>query len=428
MSSNEIQKTINVKPKVFYGYFIVILAFLIMLVGHGVYTAFGVFFNPVLTEFGWTRAMTSGAFSLSLAVFGVMSVVVGKLTDRFGPRIIITICGILLGLGYLLMSQISSLWHLYLLYGVIIGLGMAGAWVPLLSTTARWFVKRRSVMTGFVVAGVGVGGLIAPLVANRLILIYEWRTAYAILGSIILIIIVIAAQFLKRDPSQKALSSYGSDESTAGNKLEVTSHNSLKETALEPKIKSLSFMDAMRHRQIWLLTTSVFCFGFLFYTITVHIAPHAIALGNSATTAANILAIVGGVSIIGNIMFGGVGDKIGNKWAYVICFIIMSAGLFWVIPSIEVWALFLFAGVFGFARGGADTVESPLTADLFGLKSHGAIYGIVALGFTIGAAIGPFLAGWIFDIRGSYQWAFLISAVVGVIGLALIITLRPIRD
>ncbi len=413
MASNDIQKSLDVKPRVFYGYFIVILAFLIMLVGHGVFTAFGVFFNPVLTEFGWTRAMTSGAFSLAMIIFGVMSVVVGRLTDRFGPRIVVTICGILLGLGYLLMSQISTLWHLYLFYGVIIGLGMAGAWVPLLSTTARWFVKRRSVMTGFVVAGVGVGGLIAPLVANQLILIYEWRIAYAVLGSIVLIIVVTAAQFLKRDPSQKGLSPYGGNEN--------------KKSTLESGTKSVSLTETMQHRQIWLLTTSVFCFGFLFYTITVHIAPHAIALGNSATTAANILAIVGGIGILGNIAFGGVGDKIGNKWAYVICFIIMSAGLFWLAPATEVWTLFLFAGVFGFARGGADTVESPLTADLFGLKSHGVIYGVVALSFTIGAAIGPFLAGYIFDVTNSYQLAFLISAVVGVVGLALIIALRPIK-
>ncbi|MFC2047514.1 MFS transporter [Chloroflexota bacterium] len=413
MSSNEIRKSLDVKPKIFYGYFIVILAFLIMLVGHGVFSAFGVFFNPVLVEFGWTRAMTSGAFSLALIIFGVMGVVMGRLTDRYGPRIVITICGILLGLGYLLMSQIGALWHLYLFYGVIIGLGMAGAWVPLLSITARWFVKRRSVMTGFVAAGVGVGGLITPLVANQLIIIYEWRIAYAILGGIVLIIVVTAAQFLKRDPSQKGLSPYGSDES--------------KEAALEPVTKSVSLTETLRHRQIWLLTTSVFCFGFFFYTITVHIAPHAIVLGNSTTTAANILAIVGGISIIGNIVFGGVGDKIGNKWAYVICFIIMSAGLFWLVPSTEVWALFLIAGVFGFARGGADTVESPLTADLFGLKSHGVIYGVVALSFTIGAAIGPFLAGYIFDVTNSYELAFLICAVISVIGLGLIITLRPIK-
>ena len=111
-----------------------------MVVSFATYNSFGIFFTPLSADFGWNRAVTSGAFSLSMFIYGILGIIVGALNDRFGPRVVLTFCGILLGLGYLLMSQISALWQLYLLLGVIIGTGMSGVWVPLLSTVAKWFV------------------------------------------------------------------------------------------------------------------------------------------------------------------------------------------------------------------------------------------------------------------------------------------------
>ncbi len=111
----------------------------------------------MLTELGWTRAVTSGAFSLSITLYGLLAIGMGRLTDKFGPRLVITACGLFFGLGYLLMSQITAVWHLYLFYGVIIAIGGSGLYVPLISTVARWFVRRRGVMTGIVVSGIGLG-------------------------------------------------------------------------------------------------------------------------------------------------------------------------------------------------------------------------------------------------------------------------------
>ncbi len=138
------------KSKFFYGYIVAITAFFIMVLIWGTYYSFGIFFKPVSTEFGWTRAMTSGAFSLSMIMYGLLGIVMGGLNDRLGPRLVMTFCGFFLGLGYLLMSQTNTIWQLYLFYGGIIGIGMGGSWVPLTSTIARWFVKRRSMVTGIV--------------------------------------------------------------------------------------------------------------------------------------------------------------------------------------------------------------------------------------------------------------------------------------
>ncbi len=127
----------NKQSSFFYGYVVVIAAFAIMLVMWGAYYSFGVFFKPLLAEFGWTRAMTSGAFSLSLVLTGSFNVLTGKLTDRIGPRLVVTISGVFLALGYLLLSQTSTLWQFYLYYGIIVSLGMSSGIVPLQSTIAR---------------------------------------------------------------------------------------------------------------------------------------------------------------------------------------------------------------------------------------------------------------------------------------------------
>jgi len=200
------------KPRFFYGYAVVGAAFIVMLVAQGAFLSFGVFFKPVLTDFGWTRAMTSGAFSLCFLLNGLLGIGMGMLNDRRGPRLVVTTCGILLGAGYLLMSQIDTIWQLYLFYGVIVGIGISGAWVPLLSTVSRWFVKRRALMCGIVLSGVGIGVVIIPPLAAWLISIYSWRTSYIIVGIIVLVLVILAAQFLRRDPSQVGQLPYGAIE------------------------------------------------------------------------------------------------------------------------------------------------------------------------------------------------------------------------
>lgn len=190
------------KPKFFYGYIIVGAGFVISLLTVGTYTSFGVFFKPLSSEFGWTRAMTSGAYSLNMILWGSLSIITGRLNDRFGPRIVITACGFIFGAGYLLMSRISALWQFYLFYGVIIAIGLSGCFTPIASTITRWFTKRRGLATGIVISGIGVGTIIIPPLASQLISIYGWRTSYTILGITTLVLLIISAQFLRRDPGQ----------------------------------------------------------------------------------------------------------------------------------------------------------------------------------------------------------------------------------
>jgi len=399
------------KSKLFYGYIVIAAAMLITIIAHGAQYTFGIFFKPLLNEFGWTSVATSGAFSLYLVLWGFLSIFMGRLNDRFGPRLVMTICAFFLGLGYLLMSQVGAIWQLYLFYGVLIAIGMSGGWVPLISTVPRWFVKRRGMMTGIVTSGSGIGTILLSLVASQLIADHGWRTSYIVVGAGVLVLLILAAQFLRRDPHKMGLLPYGGDE--------------VKENGLNSPTGGFCFREAVSTGPFWVVCAIFFCFGFNLYTIMVHIVTHAIELQISPTTAASIIAVIGGVNTVGRIGMGSAGDRIGNKRCLIISFVLLVVSLILLMAAKEIQMFYLFAVVFGFGYGGLAAMMSPVPAELFGLKSLGTIVGAVMCSFTIGGAIGPVLAGRIFDVAGSYSTAFLTCAIVGIIGIILSALLRP---
>jgi len=399
------------KPPVFYGYIIVLVSFCIQLVSWGVYSTFGVFFNPLLAEFGWSRTELSLAASLASLVLGGIGIIVGRLSDRIGPRMVMVGCGACLGAGYLLMSQIDTLWQLYLFYGVIVAFGFSGMDILPLSTVARWFVKKRGMMSGIVKVGTGIGMMIMPLMASRLIATYDWRGSYLILGIIVLATILPAAQFLRRDPGQKGLLPDGAGKAGTVNSDSVEWGFSLRKV--------------MHARQFWMLGGMCALAQFAAQAVIIHIAPHAIELGFTAASAAGVLAIIGGASIAGRLVMGHASDRVGSRLAIAISLMILLGALLWLQQAGEPWMLYFFAAIYGFAHGGFYALLSPLVAELFGLSSHGVIFGTVFFSATIGGAVGPPLAGYIFDVTGSYQPAFLIFAAASGAALALALLLKP---
>lgn len=327
------------KPGFFYGYIIVLVALGIQMVSWGMFNSFGVFFKPLLSEFGWSRATISGAISLNILLSGLVGVIAGVLNDRSGrPRMIVTACGLFFGLGYLLMSQLNTIWQLYLFYGIVVGIGLSATDVVLLSTIARWFVKKRSTMSGIMKVGAGMGIFIMPLVINKLIFTYDWRTSCIILGTLALVFITLTAQLLRRDPFQKGLLPDGKETLTSDHQ------DSTKE--------GLSFLEATHTRQFWGICAIYLITVFCALTILTHITLHAIDIGISAANGASLLSTIGGASIVGRLVMGNAGDRIGPKRAMTICFFILVAILSWLQFSQELWMLYLFSTVYGFTHGG----------------------------------------------------------------------------
>ena len=402
------------RAKYFYGYNIVASGFVIQAVCIGAMFTYGVFFKEFQAEFGWSRAMISGASSLAFLIMGTFGILAGRLNDKIGPRVIIMASGTSLGLGYFFMSRIQAPWQLYLVYGLLVGIGFSTHDVITLSTVARWFVKRRGMITGIVKVGTGLGQLIVPLVATALIAGYGWRISYIILGAVVLVTLVAVAQILRRDPQEMGLLPDGESDGPdhVGN---------------GSKEQGVPLRTAVLTRQFWTMCVTEFALFFCMLTMIVHIVPHAMDLGLPSGTAAGVLSTIGGVSMLGRVVMGTANDRIGGKRSLIICFVVLLCGLIWLQVAGDAWMLFLFAVIYGFAHGGFFTVMSPTVAELFDTGSHGVLFGIILFCGTIGGAIGPLLGGYIFDLTGSYQTLFFVLTGVTVIGFVLIIMLRPLQ-
>lgn len=403
------------RARYFYGYNIVAAGFIIQAVCVGSMFTYGVFFKDFQAEFGWSRAAISGAASLAFLMMGLGGVIAGKMNDRIGPKVIIVASGILLGIGYLLMSRLQALWQLYLLYGVLVGIGFSTHDVITLSTVARWFIRRRGMMSGIVKVGTGSGQFLMPLIATLLITAYGWRNSYLIIGAVVLVIFVVVAQVLSRDPQGIGLFPDGDSNESCDN-------------GNRPREESVTLRAAARTRQFWIICIAEFAIFFCLLTVIVHIVPHAMDLELTPPTAVGVLSTIGFVSMLGRIVIGTANDKIGGKRSLVICFILLLCSLFWLHVASEAWMLFLFAVIYGFAHGGFFTVMSPMIAEFFGTGSHGVLFGMVLASGTLGGAAGPLMAGRAFDVTGSYRIAFLVLTLLAVIGFVLITLLQPPRE
>jgi len=267
-------------------------------------------------------------------------------------------------------------------------------------------------MTGISTVGIGLGSMLVPPLANNIIANYDWRMSFIVLGALVLVVVISSAQLLKQDiPREQA----------------ANRNNKVTENSLKPDSESFTFIEAIATRQFWMIFGMIFSFGFCILVIQVHIVPYVTDLGFSAKSAAFILATVGGASILGRIVLGSVGDRIGNRNSYISVFIMMALTILLLMPSRAEWSFYLLAFIFGLAYGNGVAQESPLVAKACGLGSLGAILGVIVLGFGLGAAVGPVMAGYLFDVIGNYQIAFIITAVVSVIALILTVLLRPIK-
>jgi MFS family permease len=366
----------------------------------------------MLGELGWTRAMTSGAYSLCFLLSGVVAIAAGRLNDKFGPKAVLSCAGFLLGVGYFLMARITTPWELYLYYGVIVGVGMGGGIAPSLSTVAKWFVKKRGLMTGITVAGTATGTLVTPLIANWLVSTYHWRTSITLIGIAVFVLVGGLAQLMIQDPGRKGLSPYGSEE--------VASDTSNSDLA------GLSLREAVRTAQLWILFVIYVFAGFFVQVIIAHIVIYAAGLGIQALSAASVLSVAGIGSLVGRIMGGDVSDRFGNRPAMIAALILAGVGFLWLLVARELWMLYIFAMIFGIAYGEILCMMSLLPAEVFGLRSQGVILGIILFASMIGGSIGPIVAGRIFDMTGSYQIAFMICVAAAIAGLMLAIFIRPV--
>ncbi len=406
------------QPHFFYGFIIVIVALFLDLITAGIHFTFGIFFTPLSHEFGWTRAAISGAFTFYSLSHGALYIVTGKLSDRYGPRPLLISSGLFLGLGLFLMSTISHLWQLYLYY-FILAVGMSGSFVPLMSTIARWFDKWRGLMTGLVLAGGGLGQAVFPQIGTWLIAAFQWRNAYIILAVGVCILIIFGALFMYRDPSKKGLQPYGSGRQSV-------------EHTKNPASTGMTFRQVAATHFFWMFCLAIIFAQFSIGMMVVHAVPHGQDLGLSSSAAAGVVTTFAGCGIAARVVFGAFVDRLGGRRVMMIACLVLAVTLLSLSVTRSIGWFYGISAVFGLGFGGFVSSLSPLTAQLFGLRSHGVILGVATFGAAIGGGLGPLLAGAIYDTTGKYTLAFLTVGLLSLSSFAIILFLKtppsPVRD
>jgi MFS family permease len=388
----------------------------IAIIGLGTRYSFGVFLKSIQDEFGVSRGATSGIFSAYMLLCGLLSIIGGWALDKYGPRKVAFLMGSFTGLSLLLTSQANAAWQLYITYGLLLSLGTGPLYTVVNSTTSRWFNKKRGFAVGITSSGGGLGAIILAPFATYLVSSFDWRTAFVVLGLIAGVIMASISLLLRKDPSDMGLS-------PDGVKIEpLQAGTETKAGKAQPADHTV--VQASKMSQFWLLGLTWVLIALSLHLIFVHAVPYAVDMGISPMDAAVMLSLIGAASIPGRLAVGKVSDTIGRKTLGVACSLVQMGTFLWLMWARELWMLYTFAIAYGFLWGGSGAVITALIGDVFGTRSIGTIMGIMSAGWALGAAVGPAMGGYIFDVSGNYLIAFATGAAAVFISAIFIALVR----
>jgi MFS family permease len=378
---------------------LIVTVWLTLGVTFGLMFSFSVFLVPLLAEFGWSRGVAAGAFSLSAVIQGLLSPAIGALVDRFGPRRLILWGVVVLGVSSMLGSRIAAVWHLYVVTGVLVAAAISAVgWVPSAALVARWFATRQATMMGIAFSGMGVGVLTIGPLAQWLISTYGWRDAYLWLGIGTLVLLVPLVWWGAQEAPRAAPSpgaSSGIDD--AGKRVRA----------------------ALRTRAFWALFFAYMCTPLAVFTVVTHQVAFAVDHGFAPLFVASIFGLTGLMSIGGRVLFGFAADRIGRALSATISYACTAVGTL-ALLSIDPWrhaaGLYVYALLFGLGFGARGPIITAIAAARFPGRRFGAIYGFMSIGNGLGGALGPWFAGAVFDVTGSYRIPFLVATLFCVAG------------
>jgi sugar phosphate permease len=406
----------------YWGWWVVLAAFLIMGVNYGGRYCFGIFVKPMALEYQWSRSVISAGMSILVLAYGIGGILSGRLIDRIAPRWLITAGSVITATGLLTTVWVREPWQFYLTYGVLGGLGSSCLGVVVCnSSVAKWFVRRRGIAIGVATIGVGVGTMLLAPLGGYVVKAYGWRGGFLGLGVLVLVVGVLIGQWLmgRTRPEEYGLLPDGDRAPSGGEELPAGGG---------PEA-GIPLGTVLRDSRFWILSA---CYSLAFMaemSAMVHQVAYALDQQIDRVAAASSLGMIGVASVAGRFFFGWFSDRLRDaKYASALGFLAMALGMLVLLYAASAALLFVYALLFGFGYGSMSTLMPYLLADRFGRHSLGSAYGMLTFVVAVFGSLGPVLAGYLFDLSGSYTPAWLLNLAVLAAVSALILTMKPRRD
>jgi len=392
-------------PRIYYGWLVLALGFFTMLVAYSLRYNFSVFYVAILEHFGWGRGETAAGFSINLIVYAISCPLAGNLVDRFGVRVTVPVGAVLLGIALSACSLIHAIWQFYLIIGITAFGNCAMGYVAHVPMIANWFVKRRGLALGVLSAGVTASAVIAPGV-QFLITALGWKGAFVVLAGLSAFVVApLAAIFARQRPEDMGLNGEsdheGFSEDQAGGSNDLVADREWVSRDWTPA-------GAVKTPRFWWMSLACLFLGFYCYTLLAHQVAYLTDAGYSRAFAAGIVAIFCVLATLSSFCTL-ISDFLGREITFTLssgCTLIGMVLLMSIRDPLHPWMPYLYALVFGFGYGLCIALMAVTSADLFHGKHYGAINGIFMALFVFGGAVGPWFAGYLFDVTGSYDRMF----------------------
>ena len=388
---------------IYYGWFIVAASFFVIMMTMGARNGVGVFVLPMSEEFNWSRSSISFAAALGILLNGVSQPILGNLYDRIGGRKLILYGATVIGITAFLLAFTFHIAYFIFVFGIVMAVAMsAGSITTGAVIVSKWFQRKRATAIGITAAGASVGGLILVPFTTYLIQLLDWRYSWAILGTMIIVLVLPVAFFVLRNkPEDMGLLPDG-DEAPKGSGSQ------------RPRPKGPLEVDQWRHAfrslPMWQLCATYFVCGFTTLIMAFHFVPNAVESGFSPATAATAFGVLSAMNTIGVLIVGPIADKVGNRTLLGLVYFFRGVGYVLLLTLPGQWGLWVFAVVGGSSWIATVPLTTGLTADIYGLKKVGTLSGMVFLSHQIGGSIGIQFGGIMRDLTGSYTVPFAVAA------------------
>ena len=397
----------------YYGWIIFLMSVVTYFFMYGLRYAMGVFFVPLQADFGWTKAMTTGAVTVFFWVYGVFGVFVGRLLDAIGVRKAILVGGLFLGVGGMLSSFVQDLWQLYVTWGVIAATGASILYILPNMILTKFFLRDRGKAVGWSSIGISLGQAVLVPLAAWFIAGYGWRVTYLVLGGLVTVFVCGLGYFIFRE-SPEAMG------------LEVDGG---KLPPLDPAVtptKDWTVREAAATRVYKLINLSYFFTVGVIISLLTFVVPHIIGLGIDPLLASSAFGIIGLMSAAGSFIFGVVSDRIGRKRTIIVCATGIAASIF-VSTSLppNILLLYAWATMYGLTYGGLPEQYTAIVADYFGVKYGPSLFGIIFFAGALGGGLLPLIGGYLADLTGNYYTTLLFLGVGMCMAIA---TMLPVQS